>query len=281
MTLSVRPPHHFGIGAGAHPVAVSISSVGERLHRWSATRVGQILVLVVAAGMYFGVRHLTVADAAAADRHAGWVRSFERSVHLNQEGWIQRRALPHPWMIDIADDIYIYGHWPFIIAALSWLLINHREHFVIARNALLMSGAVALVVFALFPVAPPRLAEQRAIVDTVTVHTDAYRVLQPTAFTDAYAAMPSLHCGWDLLVALTLAHAVSRRWLKGVIMVVPVLMAASVLITGNHYVVDVLAGDTLAGSAWCLARSTAARRRLATEQPAAVSAWTSAERRTA
>lgn len=264
MTLSSRHYLHINRDAERQRRAKSMVRARHALHRWAGRPLGQVVVLICAAATYFGVRHLTESNPSAAYEHAGWVRSFESTLHLNQESWLQRQVLPHEWIIDIADDVYIYGHWPFIIAALAWLLMRHREYFAIARNALLMSGAVALVVFALFPVAPPRLAQHHAIVDTVTLHTNAYRVVQPPAFTDAFAAMPSLHCGWDLLVAVTVAHATSRRWLRSVIMIVPMLMAASVLVTGNHYVVDIVVGDAIALGAWHLARRRLTRSRRTT-----------------
>jgi len=224
------------------------------------SRWANVATLAGGAAIYFGVRHLTRSSRPTADRHARWIRSLESHLGLNQEAWVQRHTVPHGWIVSAADDIYIYGHWPFIIVALSWLLVHHRAQFAVARNALLLSGGVAMIVFAVLPVTPPRLADP-AITDTVTLHTDAYRVLQPPAFTNAYAAMPSLHCGWDLLVATTLASTIATRWLRAMVAAIPLLMAASVVITGNHYLIDVIAGDLLASSALLIVRAHADRSR--------------------
>ncbi len=74
----------------------------------------------------------------------------------------------------------------------------------------------------------------------------AYRVLQPPAFVNQYAAMPSLHAGWDLLVGLAIAGAAGSLWLRVAGYLLPVLMVAAVILTGNHYLVDVVAGLALA-----------------------------------
>jgi hypothetical protein len=58
---------------------------------------------------------------------------------------------------------------------------------------------MGLCVYTTYPVAPPRLAGM-GFVDTITEQSSSYRVLQPPAFVNQYAAMPSLHVGWDLLV---------------------------------------------------------------------------------
>jgi hypothetical protein len=86
-------------------------------------------------------------------------------------------------------------------------------------------------------VAPPRLAHL-GLVDTVTERSQAYRILQPPAFVNQYAAMPSLHVGWDLLVGLTIVSAASATWLRMVGRLMPVLMAVATVATANHYLLD-------------------------------------------
>jgi membrane-associated phospholipid phosphatase len=251
--LPATSARHLTLARITHP------HVGAPARRGVNTWWGNVSLLVAGAAVYFGVRHLTQGTEPAADRHAHWVTTFEQRLGLHHEAWVQDHTASHGWVTAAADDIYIYGHWPFIIATMTWLLIRHREQFTLARNALLLSGGLALIVFAAFPVTPPRLADP-AITDTVAVHTNAYRLLQPPAFTNAYAAMPSLHCGWDLLVAGVLASTFASRWIRAVLAAVPVLMAASVIITGNHYFVDVLAGDLLATAALVAVRHFAGRR---------------------
>ena len=140
--------------------------------------------------------------------------------------------------------VYIWGHWPAITLTMVWLALHHRRHFLRLRDAMLVSGAIGMAIFVSYPVAPPRLAGL-GLVDTVTEQSHAYRVLQPPAFTNQYAAMPSLHSGWDLLVGMAIVGAASTLLLRLVGFALPVLMGLAVVATANHYLVDVIAGVAL------------------------------------
>jgi hypothetical protein len=95
-------------------------------------------------------------------------------------------------------------------------------------------------------------AGSRSGADTVSEDSPAYRLLQPHALTNQYAAFPSLHVGWDLLIGLALFTAARRWWLRALAVLAPLLMCAAVVVTANHYLLDVLAGATIATSAWAV-----------------------------
>jgi hypothetical protein len=119
------------------------------------------------------------------------------------------------------------------------------------RNAMMLSGAVGFAFFALFPVAPPRLADL-GMADTVTLTSHAYRVLQPAMFTNQFAAMPSLHAGWNLLIGLAILAAARHPLAKAAGVVLPMAMIATVVLTANHYFLDVVLGVTLTTTCWIL-----------------------------
>jgi hypothetical protein len=246
--MTVRALGSHDLAAGTSPSVDHHVRVGE-----TAAHVARQAVVVVAGVLgYFAVRGLTDANPATALRNAGHVMAAERSLHLDLEVPLQRLVVGHPDLTQILDWIYIFGHWPVIAATLLWLAIRHRDTFVRARNAMMISGAVGLAVFAAFPVAPPRLADGR-LVDTVTLQSDAYRVLQPPAFTDEYAAMPSLHVGWNLLMTLAILGAARATWLRVLAVALTLSMDATVVLTANHYVLDGLAGAALCTAAWHVA----------------------------
>jgi hypothetical protein len=110
---------------------------------------------------------------------------------------------------------------------------------------MIISGLIGIVIFATFPVAPPRLYGIE-FVDTVTERSHAYRVLQPPAFTNAYAAVPSLHFGWNLLVGIAWFRVGRSRWWRPAAVLMPAAMAWAVVATANHYVLDVLLGGLIA-----------------------------------
>jgi len=214
----------------------------QRRARWVASQVG-----IVALGVfcYFQVRGLTAAAPAAAFDHGRDVLAFEQRLGIALEPAIQAPVTVSPALETLANWIYIWGHWPVIIAVMVWLVWQHRPMFLRLRDAMLVSGGLGLVVFAWYPLAPPRLADP-GLVDTVTERSHAYRVLQPPNFVNQYAAMPSLHAGWDLLVGLAIAAAATSVVVRCVGYLLPALMAFSVVATANHYVVDVVAGLALA-----------------------------------
>ncbi len=220
-----------------------LSAVVERTRaRWIAQ---QALLVAVAVFCYFQVRGLTRSDPASAVAHARDVLAVERWLHLDVEGAVQAPLLARPWLQTGANWVNIWGHWPVIVATLAWLAWRHRREFLRLRDAMVVSGAMGLVVFVTFPVAPPRLVDGD-LVDTVTERSHAYRVLQPPNFVNQYAAMPSLHAGWDLLVGISIATATTWTAVRLLAGVLPVLMAFAVVATANHYVVDVVVGVAFA-----------------------------------
>ncbi|WP_457208279.1 phosphatase PAP2 family protein [Nocardioides sp. P5_C9_2] len=205
----------------------------------------QTALVVLAVFVYFRVRGLTEGSFATARDHALDLVQLESWLGLDVEEDLQDFVAPSATAQAVANWIYIWGHWPVIIVTMMWLVWRHRVVFVRLRNAMLVSGALGAAVFVSYPVAPPRLAGL-GMVDTVSDQSRAYRVLQPPAFVNQYAAMPSLHSGWDLLVGMAIFAAATSVALKVVGLVMPVLMGLAVVATANHYVVDVIAGVTLA-----------------------------------
>lgn len=209
---------------------------------WVLRQFGAVLLGVF---VYFRVRGLTSANPSVALDHANDVLAFEKTLSLDQERRLQIISTSHDWITNAANWVYIWGHWPVIIVVMVWLAMRHRTVFLRLRNAMFVSGAIGLVIFATYPVAPPRLT-MLGYIDTVTERSEAYRYLQPPAFVNPYAAMPSLHVGWDLLVGIAVATAAGSVLLRWIGCIMPVLMSIAVVLTANHYLVDGIAGAALA-----------------------------------
>ena len=210
--------------------------------RWVA---GQVLVVMVGVFVYFRVRGITDASVDVAQAHAGDVVRVERWLGLDIEATVQAPVLSSQTLATAANWVYVWGHWPVIVATMAWLVWRHRGIFRRLRDGMMVSGFLGMAVFVSYPVAPPRLFD-RGLVDTVTQSSEAYRYLQPPAFVNQYAAMPSLHAGWDLLVGLAILGAGATVTLRAVGALMPVLMTWAVVATANHYVLDVAAGIALA-----------------------------------
>jgi membrane-associated phospholipid phosphatase len=220
-----------------------VTAPREVLARHTRVRSLLVEVLIVLAGIstYFGIRGATAGSAATAVDHAHDIVDLERALGLDVERAVQSLVVPSDAMSTAFNWVYIWGHWPVIGAALLWLALRHTTVYYRLRNGMLVSGGLGLLVYTTYPVAPPRLAGL-GMVDTVTERSQAYRVLQPPQFVNQYAAMPSLHVGWDLLVGLAILAAATATWLRAVGLLMPPLMALATVATANHYVLDAVAG---------------------------------------
>ena len=207
---------------------------------------GELGILIPAYFAYFAVRGLAEAREAQAFHRAIDIIELEQTLGIFWEPDLQSAIMRFDWLVNVANWTYIWGHWPVIVFAAAWLFLLHRDAYSVYRNAFLISGAVGLIIFYALPVAPPRFMDAWGFVDTITERSQASRVLQPPAFVNQYAAMPSLHFGWNLLVGIAIFQH-SRSILPKVIGVaLPVVMFASIVLTANHYIIDGLAGGTLA-----------------------------------
>jgi hypothetical protein len=233
----------------------------------------EALVVLLAALLYFFVRGLMDSQTSLAVANAHDVIALERALGLFHEPWLQQHVIVHDWLVTLLNRIYIFGHWPVIIGTLSWLVWKHPAQFTRYRSALLLSGAIGIVFFILLPTAPPRLVPDSGFVDTVTLHSQAYRVLQPPSFTNPYAAMPSLHVGWNLLMGIAIVRCASTRWARTFGYLMPLLMWVATILTANHYMIDGVVGAAVAltglGIAIWLERRQATRRTTTREVPAA------------
>jgi hypothetical protein len=195
-------------------------------------------------GLYFLVRGLTEGSVERATANALRIVEMERSLAIYFEHSLQEIALRWHEVVTLANWIYMWGHWPVIGTIAVWLYRNHPEQFTLTRNALLISGALGLFFFALLPVAPPRLMDL-GFADTVVRWSGSYRVLQPPSLVNQYAAFPSLHLGWNVLVMIALYQATRFPQLRVVALLVPGLMFLAILLTGNHFIIDAVGGVTL------------------------------------
>lgn len=205
----------------------------------------QIFFVVLGALFYFGVRGLTEGSPHEAVRRGREILEWERRLGIDIEQRAQDLITDSDTLVTLANWVYIWLHWPIIILTLLWLHRTRRLDYLILRNAMFVSGAIGLVIFALYPVAPPRLADP-GFVDTVTELSKSYRILQPPALVNKYAAVPSLHVGWNLLVGIAVYRAATRWWLRALAAAGPAAMTAAVIFTANHYVIDAVAGAAVA-----------------------------------
>jgi hypothetical protein len=124
-----------------------------------------------------------------------------------------------------------------------WLYFTHRHEYTIARDAMLLSGAIALVVYHLYPVMPPRLLPSGEFVGTIEKYSDlSYQAASTQAFVNPYAAVPSLHFGWAMILGGAMIATMRHPALRAVALALPWLQLAAIVFTANHFIVDAFAG---------------------------------------
>jgi len=204
----------------------------------------QTALIGCAVLFYFVVRGRTEGGESLAIENGLRLLEHEEDLGIAVERSMQSWTEAHG-LTTLANWVYIWFHWPVIVATLLWLHHIRIEAYLVLRNAMFISGAIGLVIFVSLPVAPPRLIDA-GFIDTVTEQSTSYRVLQPPALVNKYAAMPSLHVGWNLLIGIALLGS-SRLWLIRCFAVAgPALMALAVVVTANHYVLDGVVGSGVA-----------------------------------
>ena len=210
--------------------------------------------------LYFGVRGAVVDRPEVAYWHAIDVIEAQRWLGIFWEdemnAWIKDRLF---WA-QAMNIIYFWLHFPLIIVFGIFLYYTQRRKYTFMRDAFLASGAIALLVYWSYPVAPPRelpeLAARfdpaapayvRGFLDTMQEYLGyAYDTQSTRAFVNPYAAMPSLHFGWDLLLGAGIIWAFWRRhwmWIMVPIGVaLPIMQVFSITTTANHFFLDAAAG---------------------------------------
>ena len=204
----------------------------------------EILIVVPAYALYQLVRGTVDTRTPEAFDRAARLVDIEQTMGIFWEDKLQNLILSWDIAVRIVNAIYVWGHMPLIIVVAIWLLVFHRQRYALFRNAFLISGAIALVLFWLVPTAPPRYLQYWGFVDTA-VHSGSYYIFQNPAFTNEYAAMPSLHFGWSLLAAAAIfAHL--RSPFRYAALLMPAVSLAGIVLTANHFFLDAAAGAAVA-----------------------------------
>ncbi|HEU4946172.1 MAG TPA: phosphatase PAP2 family protein [Kribbella sp.] len=214
------------------------------------------LFLVYNAGRFMSAKH-----AGAAFTHADELIHLQTQLGLPSETDVQHAALRIPHLAQAANRYYAAVHFPLTALVLAWLLIRRPAAYPRARWSMAALTGLALIGHLIFPLAPPRMLPQDGWVDTgVLLGQSVYGPTTDSGVANQFAAMPSLHVGWALMVAVFLIRHTSSRW-RWLWIAHPVITFAVVVVTANHYWLDGLIATALAAPLLLLLRTSPARRR--------------------
>src|SRR5581483_5855134 len=202
-----------------------------RLVRRRSTRV-EVLVVVAAYLVYDSSRGLVGGGRAGALAHARSVWSAERALHLDAERWAQAAARHVPGLLSVFGASYMTLHLGATVVTLWWL---HRRRdprpYTTVRTALLIASILGLIGFVLFPTAPPRLAGL-GVADTVSKGPVGLNGSLRWLY-NPYAAMPSMHMAFAVLVGIAAFRYAGRPMWRPVAIAYPLWVTAEVVATGN------------------------------------------------
>jgi hypothetical protein len=238
------------------PAVSASSAVGEgevvKRPRWW----GELLVIAWLAWAYDSITNLAPVREALALAHARSILSFEQSLHIAPELSLNRWLIAHHTFAVVLSNYYDNAHFVVTFGLLGWLWWKRADIYRPLRSSLVMINVIALVVFWRYPVAPPRLLVSHGFTDVVASTHALGSWHTGTLASDAnqFAAMPSLHIAWAAWCTLVLWQLSSRMWVRVLAVLYPCLTAFAVLSTGNHYLLDVLAGLATFGLAVALVR---------------------------
>ncbi len=178
----------------------------------------------------------SVMSASQALARARWIWDAERTVHMPSEAAVQRLFLPHPWLVQACNLFYASMHFAALIACLIWLFARHRRQYRHVRATVVIFTAISLLV-QLIPVAPPRMLPGDGMIDTAVEYGQSVYGKVAGFNPDQLSAMPSVHVGWALLVALAVVHVSGSRW-RWLVLAYPVVTTVVVVATANHFWLD-------------------------------------------
>jgi PAP2 superfamily len=232
-------------------IAVCLAGIAAAIWVWRLTgRWGVWRGVAWEAALLFGLYALwqvagsfTVMSTSGATARGRWLWHLERVLHLPTETSVQRPFLAHPLLVQGFNLYYDILHFPILIGCLIWLYAWHRDRYPQIRTTVaLFTGASLLI--QLIPVAPPRLLPGTGLVDTAARYGQSVYTWHGGFDADQFSAMPSVHVGWALIVAIAVIRVSPSRW-RWLAAAYPLLTTLAVVVTANHFWLDGIAAALL------------------------------------
>ncbi|HEY4684801.1 MAG TPA: phosphatase PAP2 family protein [Dehalococcoidia bacterium] len=217
---------------------------------WKLSLLQEVLIVGLGYLVYSQVRGLAADRVVDAFENGRRVVELEKSLGIFDELAVQAFFLPHDIAIGAFNIIYFYGLFPLLLPTAIWLFFRRPHVYTLARNAFLASGFIAVAFYLALPTAPPRLLGMGFIDTLGRSLTPSYSSIPGV---NPFAAVPSMHVGWNFLIAIALYLALAGGRGRSVVLLLPLAMFTATVATGNHYFVDGLLGIVVASGGLGLA----------------------------
>ncbi|MEJ2853125.1 MULTISPECIES: phosphatase PAP2 family protein [unclassified Saccharothrix] len=204
----------------------------------------EVPVLVVGYVLFGLARAAVDRGEPAATDNALLVQRLEQVLRIAVEYPLNQALVDNP--VAIYATGYFYRLSVLAVpAVLIWLYLKRPERYGHLRTVLVVMMLLDILLVWLYPEAPPRFA-QPGIVDHMAVHDILFSAESrvPRPGVNLLAAMPSMHVAWTTWCAYAVFSSLRSRaaW---VVWLFPLAVAFIVLVTGHHYVLDIVAGVAL------------------------------------
>ena len=218
-------------------------------------------LFLLAYYVYGFVRGLVEGRATTAFQHARELINIERALHFFVEPSVQAWASGSHLVMDVSSWLYINAQTTLLVGGLAYLYLRHNRHFYFVRNMLMVAMVLALVGYTAFPTAPPRLLPEWGFVDAVAQITGLpAHGSSIDALFNPYAAVPSMHVAFALMMGWPIARLVRWRVARIFWFLYPLLILFVIVVTANHFILDAVLGALTAGLSALVARRLAALR---------------------
>lgn len=204
----------------------------------------EVVLVLIGYELYSWVRGLVEGHRGEAVRNAREVVRLEHTLHIYHEKAVNHFLAGQHWLAYISNYWYAIMHFLVTIVVGVWIYRSHPDWARQLRTAWYCMNVVALLGFAFIPLAPPRLLPGGGFIDTVVkFHTwGSWGDKSVSKDANLYAAMPSMHIGWSLWVAIAVVLLARRTWVRLLGALYPVATLFVIIGTGNHYFLDAVGG---------------------------------------
>jgi hypothetical protein len=223
-------------------VGRGVEEVGARL-RWRRLPAP---IELVSIGLGYGLYSLIRLISAQPNRlttsyeHANAVLHIERALGLFHEEPLNHFLVKHEWLVLFCNYWYATAHFVVTPLVLLWLFRHRAWAYSMMRSAIVIATVSALVVYATWPLAPPRFVIS-GVTDTVMDNPVIWAKDGAAEFVNEYAAMPSLHVGWAVWCAVAVVAVLQTKW-RHLAWLYPITTTLVVAATANHYFLDAIGG---------------------------------------
>ncbi len=231
----------------ANPIRRAVDRIGRVLPRGWRDFWLQFAIFWSFYISYEASRALAQSDRYVAMRNALDVMRAQQVLGINWERGIQNWALNAPdYVMAIANWTYFNCQFTITYALLLFIYFRRNHAFYFIRNALLATSFAALIGYIMLPTAPPRMMGGLGFIDTLRSTSVNHSSDLVAWFTNPYAAMPSLHTAYAVIIGCAGVLVFKHPLLRLAWALYPALVLFSIIATANHWFLDAAVGGFVA-----------------------------------